>query len=402
MLERCLDTQSAIEDDEAREALDRFQSVRRNPGRHPGITMVEFDTTIEYEMDLVWQLLLETQFMGEWLHRDNERYSFFCLPTRFHIGQRLSRNGHFLLEAAVGTYMKVNRFTFLNYSDAYTVPTYYTITITPFERFSTKISMRVERQHNRLSRVASLIWPVLDLVLGLVFDPMKKDLSLMREELLDEIRQALKRFEHFCWDRTQLGPLHRHYPGSWFSSYYDYRVQYYENRTGHLGPELGEYIREGERIGFLHPSDASGSLDSWKERNYLAPSEGFVAAIVKNHGDTVMKGDRILLTVREKDARLSVAELRLDYLLRAAGSERYGLRFVGFAVKAGQRISQGDTLATVVAYDKPDKPTVVLTSPYSGVVVAIGDFMDGQDLWAKEFTTVVSVDCSRATYPIEC
>ena len=65
MLERCLDTQSVIKDDGAREALERFQSVRHNPGRHPGITMVEFDTTIEYEMDLVWQLLLETQRMGE-------------------------------------------------------------------------------------------------------------------------------------------------------------------------------------------------------------------------------------------------------------------------------------------------------------------------------------------------
>lgn len=387
MLIRKFDPSASSNDGAARAALGRYEDIVNDRSRYPG-TQVSAEITLPVEHEVAWQLLLETQHMGHWLN-DRSKPPDFPLPASFCRGQSINRASCFVLDCE-STYTGKTKLTIQRsfYSDGR--PVYYTFELSPYERFTSKLSAVAEYRFDRLGGAAMFARSVFNI-------GDEKGFEVAKQEIGQALRTALKRFASFCWDRTEFGPASRDYPGIWFTWHYEPdRLHFYKNRNGHDGPELGEPIRDGERIGFLHPTGAPEPLDQWKSSHYIEPAGGYVLKLLKKHGDRVEYGDRILLTARDHDADLSVASLKVGSLVEAAGGDSSNRsRVAQFGVEVGQRIKQGDVLATLVDSHRSAEE-MQLRSPNCGVVASRA-FDVGADLHLKEFETLVTIRCDRAS-----
>ncbi|WP_156776893.1 hypothetical protein [Nitrococcus mobilis] len=327
---------------------------------------------------MTWQLLLETQHWYHWIKSRNFNYKaiYLYLPKRFCVGQRLSRcppggQSSFIVDCELDKYTHRYKLSIQDcrHDDQ---PAYYTFQLTPYERYSTKLIATADYYRSyRLNAVGIFLRSALK-----VED--KKSFKEDKSAIENSLRDSIKEFEALCWDRTQFGPRESHYSGSWIDWYRSPgRVHYYKNRSGHNGPELGELINSGERIGFVYPSGATGSLDEWKERFYIeSVLGGYVRAILKHHGEQLMYRDRLILTTRECDVDLSVVTLSLEDCVSAEDFLISPIRLFGrrglvrYEARVGQHVKQGDPLA--VYQENSGSPTITLRSPYCGKVVDHG------------------------------
>lgn len=349
----------ATTDSTGKSAIDAYFESKKL--RAPFAVSCSATGTLPYPTDLVWQIILETQHLGTWL--DDRERGDRPLPARFGPGYCINAShGPTCIITSESSYNS-NTLTFQRRFYVDQEPFYYTVSVKPFERFSSTVTVVAEGPQGS-NRAAGLLGKIFG---GIAAD--KQYVSTATTELSNRISGAIKRLAHLCWDRTRCGPSHPDYQhaGRWLLWHYGGdTIKYYENRTGHIGPEVGELIERGERIGFVHGSDNTRDISYWKENNYLEPGNGFVAEISKQHGDRIEKGDRVLLITEQKGADLSLGDIRIDYLDLHA---RQSAILETYRVTTGQPVQAGDVIA--ILKDRYGDQRFTVVSKYEGTILEL-------------------------------
>lgn len=348
-------------DSAGKAAVDAYFESKRS--RTPLAVNCKASASVAFPVDVVWQVILETQHLGTWL--EDSELGDRPLPEKFGRGFCINpgRGPTYVIDCGESNTPNMNRLTFQRHFYVDQEPFSYTVALKPYERFSSMLSIQAEGPQSP-NRSAGL--------LGKIFGGIASDktyVSTATKELTERLNRAVKRLAHLCWDRTHYGATHRDYEhaGRWLVWHYGGdTLKYYENKNGHLGPELGELINSGERIGFVQGSNDARDISYWKENNYIEPGNGYVAEISKRHGDRIEIGDRILLITKQNGADLSVADIQVDHLDLHT---RQSIVLEKYTVSVGQSVQQGDLVATVRSRYGNDRFAVM--SKYEGVIVEL-------------------------------
>jgi hypothetical protein len=341
-------------------AVGLYLAGRRKSVRYP----VQCSVTgqIPFTVDVAWRVILETQHLGTWLD-DSERGDM-ALPERFGRGIWLNEESWptILLDVGHDTVSRGKTLTFQRRFYVDQEPFYFKVRFAPFERFASTMSIEAAGPQVPLNT------GVFDRALRWLGND-KTYVDTATIELTTRLTGAIKRFADLVSDRTSYGPSHSDYKHSGRWLVWLYRgdtVNYYANRRGHVGLEIGEYIESGERIGFMKESTGSGDESYWKENNYIEPGAGYIAAVCKEHGGRVQKGDRIVLITNEKNSDLGIADVQITHLDLHL---RTSLVVEQYHVGAGDRVEDGQPVATL-RYEDGDRSVAVI-SKYKGTVVEL-------------------------------
>ena len=386
MLYRNLNSAHRTHDPEALAAVSRFQDIRAAPESFPGYSIKQ-DITLPYSPEVVWQLILETQFLGDWLFSGGGGQTY-VLPSSFYVGQRVGKKPVFIVDAQINQEDKRYQITFHWGTGSGLSPFYYTVAVRRNERFDSTIELGCEYRGDKPTGVAWLLFSIEN-----IFGAKQRYLSYMDEQ---KLLQQLYQFGEVCWSRVNSGPIDEDSCGMWTRWLgVDGVVQYFTGKNGNIGLEIGEVIQAEERVGFVKPADGTGTIEQWREKYPISPIRGFVAIVLKKHGDRISYNDRILMTVNEPSDATSLAELSFRRVRESVGRYIIGFSLKEIKVEVGEKVRQGDVLA-LVQNDLPGlSPLVELLSPYTGTIVRFGSDRRGTKTSSNDHEVFLIIDCER-------
>lgn len=340
-------------DEESQQAVQAF--IRSRHDRF--LVNCEVSGTLEFAPSTVWAVLLETQHLGFWL-TDRERNDRPVSKGRA-AGSCINEEWLTYLVEVDQRGGREQRLSFSRpfYNDH--PPFYFTITLKPYERYFSTISITARGPQTRALSLLERLFSRFD----------KTYVETATYEITDALALAPKRLRDLCWARTKWGPMPDS-PGSplnWVSWLYTgNELRYYENRQGQIGPQVGELIERGERIGYVRVSGDPRSDDYFKEHCYLEPGSGYVIDVYKRHGEQVGKGDRLLLLAEAPHPDMSVVGVAGEHIF-----DSY-LSIASVDVTRGQSVTAGQVVAVVTDKHKYGRAADYLVrSKYDGEVVDV-------------------------------
>ncbi|SEQ37337.1 hypothetical protein [Nitrosomonas ureae] len=361
---------------EGRKILSEYEDSKIK-ATHP-ICEYQNSGVIPFKFNQIWPILLESEYYGIWLSNTDRKED--PLPDTFGPGQEILARGKFGIHSQSFTPSYIIDWNYSEYEQKATLiiarpfytaypPYFYHIELSAYERFSSKLTIRV---------CSSTQIPTPARFLRSVFGKPKSDPDPFQNELEYQMKGGVfMRFSKICHDRIHYGPVYptmdqdygRAYWANW--SFYGYSgsstIYYYPNRDGELNPKVGEFIERNEIIGFVCPEGKEKNIEECKEQYSIRPGVGYVREVVKNHGDKIMAGERIMFLSQEPDTDLgqvSVSGSRNGYFYPSG--YRSSLKLLKYCCDEGQTIKKGDTIALFASYS--EEKSFELKSRLSGIL----------------------------------
>ncbi len=246
---------------------------------------VSYEENIPYEKEFVWDVLLHTEYLDDWLrgnHCDGRVSK--ALPDKFYIGTSLGEAslpnlGHHDKAFIIFCEPKKS-FTFsLNY--------YYKIEIDSFERYSTRI------------KISIFGYKILNFIQKL-FSPSTDKAPYILSHDYNKLEKGILRFKRLCHDFMKYGgPIES--LGYWSIDWRFYVpgvIHFYQNpaKENTESPYIGEFVKADEKLGYVYPQGSSSNdHEYYKERCYISsPRDGYIIDILKQNGENT-GNDRILI-----------------------------------------------------------------------------------------------------------
>jgi hypothetical protein len=201
----------------------------------------------------------------------------------------------------------------------------------------------------------------------------KAKVNYFQAELERSIEGVFLRFSQLCHDRINYGPVFRAGYSTWNGPYWahytgsDGIVNFYPGPNGEPNPQPGEFIKAGERIGFVSPVDGGQDLEKWKEQNYIEPGNGYVRQVLKKHREAIGHRERVLLLSKSADTDLGLTAISMEengYI--DPPDSYYAPKLTEYFFEEGQLIKQGDSIAIFKSYGEREK--FELKSTLSGIL----------------------------------
>ncbi len=258
----------------------------------------QFQTTLPYSRDFVWQVILEPRNFPSWVRSSYAEEMSTPLPQRFGLGSSYETyvltNGK--REGTKDTVTIVDgcfepqpdRSLSVVMSFGGLTNGYFEATVKPFERYSSKVTLafRWYREKPKTFLEKTLFKP------GRPIEGDPYNVGVLKEKA--------KRLSNVCYEVDQFGEI---LPNVWPSdqpmrywliwTYTEGVLRYYPDRNG-KAPKVGQRVSKGERLGYV--TDASRGEEYSKESLYTEiPIDGYIAHLKLNDGDRVAKWDKIFL-----------------------------------------------------------------------------------------------------------